>query len=169
MSVDDRMAEVRRLVEEARAMPMSASVMVNRGDLLAALGALEGAVHQALVEAREVTAAKDEVVDEGHREVQGMVAAARDAQDRMTSETEVLRSARERADSEVETALREADALREEADAYVDHKLAGFEVALERTLETVRRGRERLAARDAPGARAVDPDEAEDKGEGGFW
>jgi hypothetical protein len=47
--------------------------------------------------------------------------------------------------AEVDLARREAEALRKEADDYVDAKLAYFEVALEKILDTVRRGRRRLA------------------------
>jgi len=153
-------------------MPMSASVMVNRDELSGHLDALARAVHEALAEAHEVTASKDDVVDEGRRAAEGLVAAAQDEQQRLASESEVLRTAREQAGDEVGEARRAAEALREEADAYVDHKLAGFEVALERTLETVRRGRERLAARDAPGTLVGDPHEdpaADDAGESSFW
>ena len=179
MSVEDRLADLRRLVDEGRAMPMSASVMVNRSDLLARLDDLEAAVRDALAEADRVTAARDQVVDEGRREAESLVAQARDEQARMASATEVARQAQEQADDEVERARTEAAALREETDAYVDHKLAGFEVALERTLDTVRRGRQRLAARDVPGTRDADEaaapssgaggSEEDDAGGGGFW
>ena len=177
MSVDDRLADLRRVVEEARTLPMSASVMVNRTELLERLEELEREVRHALSDAAEVTAAKDEVVDEGRREAEGLVAQARDEQHRMASEAEVARTAREQASDEVDRAREESEALRRETDAYVDHKLAGFEVALERTLDTVRRGRQRLAARETAGERALgpadpgDPTEGGDAGEegGGFW
>jgi cell division septum initiation protein DivIVA len=179
MSVEDRLGDLRRLVDEGRAMPMSASVMVNRHDLLQRLDDLERAVREALAEADQVTAARDAVVDEGRREAESLVAQAREEQLRMASATEVAREAQERADDELARARTEAAALREETDAYVDHQLAGFEVALERTLDTVRRGRQRLAVRDAPGTtdadRSSDPPSApgaadeEDEGAGGFW
>jgi len=180
VSVEDRLADLRGLLAEARTMPMSASVMVNRTELLEQLESLERAVRDALADARDVAAARDQVVAGGQREAEGLVAAAHDERERMASETEVLRSARERADEEVDEARRAAQALREEADAYVDHKLAGFEVALERTLDTVRRGRQRLAARGAPGTRIADPDADAANGPGdetgqsdttdsGFW
>ena len=46
----------------------------------------------------------------------------------------------------VEEAEAEARRLRHEADDYIDQKLAGFEIVLDRTMTTVRNGRERLAA-----------------------
>ncbi len=176
MTVEERLADLRRVVDEARAMPMSASVMVNRTELLQRLEDLEAEVRHALADAAQVTAAKDDVVGEGRREAEGLVAQARDEQARIASESEVARTAHGQAADEVERARQESDALRAETDAYVDHKLAGFEVALERTLDTVRRGRQRLAAREGAGERLVGPDGpegaegGEEAGErGGFW
>ena len=44
--------------------------------------------------------------------------------------------------------------MRHEAEDYVDQKLAGFEIVLDRTIKTVRAGRERLASVPAPQERA---------------
>ncbi len=41
----------------------------------------------------------------------------------------------------------ESDGLRRETDEYVDGKLANFEITLDKTIDAVRRGRERLAGR----------------------
>ena len=148
MTVHERLAEIRRTVEGARAMPMSASAVVNRPELLALLDGLAETIEHELAAAAEVVSTQDEVVVEGRRRAEELVAEARDRQQQLASDTEVLRRAREQADAELASARSEAAALRQEADAYVDTKLAGFEVALERSLETVRRGRERLAAGD---------------------
>jgi hypothetical protein len=146
VSVDDRIAALRRLVEEARSMPMSSSAVVNRTELLAVLDELEVAVREELAAGAALVAERDQVLDEGRRRARELVAEAQGRQESLASETEVLRQAREQADAELESARQEAAALRKEADEYVDTKLAGFEVALERSLATVRRGRERLAA-----------------------
>jgi hypothetical protein len=49
----------------------------------------------------------------------------------------------------LEQARTEADELRKETDDYVDGRLATLEISLERTMEEVKRGRERLAGRSA--------------------
>ncbi len=149
MTLQDRIAELRRTVEEARSMPMSASAVVNRAELLSMLDELAAAARAELAEAAHVVSAKDDVVDQGHREAGELVAEAMQRQDRLASDTEVLRRAREQAEAELAAARQEAEALRSAADHYVDTRLAGFEVALERTLDTVRRGRERLAGSGA--------------------
>ena len=43
--------------------------------------------------------------------------------------------------------MREAYAIRQEVDDYVDQKLANFEVVLNKTLSAVHRGREKLRGR----------------------
>jgi hypothetical protein len=50
----------------------------------------------------------------------------------------------------VEDAEAEGRQMRHEAEDYVDQKLAGFEIVLDRTIKTVRTGRERLAAVPSP-------------------
>jgi cell division septum initiation protein DivIVA len=74
-----------------------------------------------------------------------IVHEARLEQERLASDTEVYRLAQHQAQRVLDDAKLEADALRAETDEYVDGRLANFEITLERTLEAVRRGRERLA------------------------
>ena len=166
MTLQEQIAELRRVVEEARSMPMSASAVVNRGELLAKLDELAATARTELAEAAEVVSAKDDVVREGQRQSDELVAKARENQDALASQSEVLQRAREQADAELAAAREQADVLRREIDDYVDTKLAGFEVALERSLDTVRRGRERLASGDGTGPTGLGapqdpPDEVE--------
>ena len=62
----------------------------------------------------------------------------------MVERTEVVRSARRTAERVVEAAEDRARAMRLETEDYIDQKLAGFEVVLERTMAAVAKGRERL-------------------------
>ncbi|HSE10763.1 MAG TPA: hypothetical protein VLB29_19015 [Nocardioidaceae bacterium] len=130
-------------------MPMSASVVVNRAEMLEMLEELGAALDHELSEADRVRRQRDEVVDEGRREAERIVADARNERDHLVSDTEVYRVARRRADEVMAEAQADADGLRKETDDYVDGKLANFEISLERTMEAVRRGRERLAGRSA--------------------
>jgi hypothetical protein len=62
----------------------------------------------------------------------------------MVERTEVVREARRRAQALVDDAEAAARALRHEAEDYVDQRLASFEVVLERTMQAVQKGRQRL-------------------------
>ena len=149
MDVHEKLAELRRVVEQARSMPMSASAVVNRGEVLGLIDELSSALETAFTESQRVVTEREAVVEEGRREAEQIVAAAHSEREKIISDTDVYRVAKREADQVVEHARAEADELRKETDDYVDAKLANFEITLERTTEAVKRGRERLAGRSA--------------------
>jgi cell division septum initiation protein DivIVA len=147
VDVHAKLAEIRQVVEQARSMPMSASAVVNRGELLGMLDELNAELESAFGEAQKVIADRDSVVEDGRKEAEQLIADAHNEQERLVSDTEVYRLAKREADALLEDARGEAEGLRKETDDYVDAKLANFEITLERTMEAVKRGRERLAGR----------------------
>jgi len=128
-------------------MPMSASAVVNRGELLGLIDEISGALEAAFVESQQVVGERETVVAEGRAEAARIVADGQRERDKLISDTDVYRVARREAERLVDRAQAEAEALRAETDDYVDAKLANFEITLERTTEAVKRGRERLAGR----------------------
>ena len=149
VDVQEKLAELRRVVEQARSMPMSASAVVNRGEVLELIDQVSSAVETAFTDSQRVLADRESVVDEGRRAAEQIVADARNEREKIISDTDVFRVATREADSLVARAREDAEALRQETDQYVDAKLANFEITLERTTEAVKRGRERLAGRSA--------------------
>ena len=130
-------------------MPMSASAVVNRAELLQHLDELKEELTVAFSDAQKVIAERDAVIAEGRTEAEQIVADARNERERIVSDTEVFRLAKREADEVLAHARAESEELRKETDEYVDAKLANFEITLERTTEAVKRGRERLAGRSA--------------------
>jgi cell division septum initiation protein DivIVA len=151
---------LQELLENARAMPLSASVMVNReefGELL--LEAIEG-LPEELREARWLLKERDDVLERARREADRLIESARVRAERMIERQEIVREARREHDQIIETAERNAAQIRHEAEDYVDRKLAAFEVVLDRTLTQVHKGRERLQVHiDPADADAEDSDE----------
>ena len=149
VDVHAKLAEIRQAVEQARSMPMSASAVVNRAELLQLLDELRDGMSSAFGEADRVLSERDAVVEDGRKEAERILEDARNERERIVSDTEVFRVAKRRADDVLEQARTEADELRKETDDYVDGRLATLEISLERTMEEVKRGRERLAGRSA--------------------
>ena len=147
MDVHAKLAQMRRMIEEARSMPMSASAVVNRGELLGLVKDLDASLESAFSDANRVVADRDSVVDDGRKAADEIIAEAKNEREHIVSDTEVFRVAKRQADQALEHSRSESEALRQETDHYVDAKLANFEITLERTMEAVKRGRERLAGR----------------------
>nr|WP_206441128.1 ATP synthase F0 subunit B [Streptomyces boncukensis] len=132
-------------------MPMSASCVVNRAELLAMLDEVRAALPGSLAQAREVLGDRDQVVAQAQQEAQRIIESAQAERGSLVSGTEVARRAQDEADRILAEARREAEEIRAQADDYVDGKLANFEVVLSKTKGSVDRGREKLLG-TGPGA-----------------
>jgi cell division septum initiation protein DivIVA len=128
-------------------MPMSASCVINRSDLLALLSDLESLLPDTISRAQEVLGDKQGVVDEGRREAEQIIAAARAERRRLLEATDVYAEAAAEADRLLDEARTAAEAMRAEVEDYVDAKLANFEIVLSKTLSAVERGRQKLSGR----------------------
>jgi vacuolar-type H+-ATPase subunit H len=147
MTVHDKLDEIVASVEGARAMPMSASCIVNRTELLAQLDELRAMLPGQLAEAEEVLQSREDVVDEGRTEAQRIIDEAKRERSRLIARTEIAQEATREAERIVTEAEAEASRMRDDVDDYVDTKLANFEVVLGKTLAAVERGREKLRGR----------------------
>ena len=137
--------QLRELLDTARSMPLSASVMVNReefGEILQ--DAIDG-LPEELRQARWLLKERDEVLERAAQEAARIIDVARVRAERMVERTEVVREARRAAEDTVNQAAKIAAQMRLEAEDYVDRKLAAFEVVLDRTIQQVAKGRERLS------------------------
>jgi vacuolar-type H+-ATPase subunit H len=143
--IEARLHDLRAAVEEARSVPMSASVMINRAEFLDLIGSLESAIDHTLSQATEVVGDRDALMKSGVTEAEEIVRAAEFEREVLVSDTNVYKLAEARAGEITEAAKRAAQELQAETDEYVEAKLANFELTLERTLALVRRGRAQLS------------------------
>lgn len=168
-------------VTEARGMPMSASAIVNRSEILDLLGTARDIVpdqiHAAdsiISEAGEVRAeaqrrARD-IMERARHESERIVAEAKEQAARMISEHEITEGARRRSSDIIAEARAQAHKLNAGANRYTDDALGSLQKELESLLSQVRAGREEVARRSkeaeaqAPGpndsvAPKIGPDE----------
>jgi len=147
VDVHAKLDELAAMVEAARAMPLSASCVVNRAEVLDIVDEVRALLPGELSDAERLLAERDAVVEEAHVEADRVLADAQAEQARLVSETEVYAAAVAEADRVMGEAAAEAERMSRETDEYVDGRLANLEIALEKTLHTVRRGRDRILAR----------------------
>jgi cell division septum initiation protein DivIVA len=133
------------MVEEARGVPLSASCVLHRGEILEVLDGARAALPNDLDAARKIIASRDSLIEEGRTSAEALIASAREEVSRMIEQTAIVSAAREEAQHILDDAHVEADAEREEVEKYIDSRLATLEVILNKTSDAVARGRERLA------------------------
>jgi cell division septum initiation protein DivIVA len=160
VDVHEKLDELVAQVESARSMPMSASCIVNRGEMLALLDEVRALLPEELAHAEQLLRDREAVIDEGRAEADRILGDARDEQKTIVSQSEIVRIAELQADQIRTAATNEAASMRAEVDDYVDAKLANFEVVLNKTLNAVHRGREKLRGRsDVGGLGDIAPDD----------
>lgn len=144
VDAEDLFRRVADLIAAARPMPLSASAMINKEEVLELLNEALERLPEDLREARWLRKERDEYIAKMHADGDDIVDAARARAGQMVQRTEVVKAAEARARKIVGQAEAEARRLRLECEDYCDQRLAGFEIVLERTLRTVAQGREKL-------------------------
>lgn len=136
------------IVEEARGVPLSASCVVHRGEMLEILEGARDVLPADLSGAEEIIARRDQIIEEGRTSAESMIATAREDVARMVEQTSIVQAARDEAQRIIDEARDIAEDERREVEAYIDGRLATLEVILNKTMEAVARGRERLEGAD---------------------
>ena len=133
------------IIEEARGVPVSASCVLHRGEILEVLDGARAALPNDLEAARKILASRDSLIEEGRLSAEALIASAREEVSRMIEQTAIVSAAREEAQHILDDAHLEAEQEREEVEKYIDSRLATLEVILNKTSDAIARGRERLA------------------------
>lgn len=168
VGLEAKLAQLEELLAEAKPVPLSSSIMLNRAEIDGLVGEIRAVVPDEVKQARWVVKERADVLAQARAEAEAVVQAAQDERAHLVSETEVARRAQADVDELLGAAREEARILRLEADDYVDAQLAKFEVLLHKTLATVERGRENLRGRlgaDALAHAVGDDEDAIDYGD----
>jgi cell division septum initiation protein DivIVA len=144
MDLIERIDELQVLIEEAKSVPLSSSAVVNRDELLELLAQLKEEIPDEIRQARWMSRDKDELLARARKEAERIIAEAQEQRDRLLSRTEIVHAAEREAEKITDEAREQGARIKMEAEDYVDQKLAGFEILLNKTLATVSRGREQL-------------------------
>jgi cell division septum initiation protein DivIVA len=158
VDISVKLDELAALIESARAMPMSASCIINRAEVLEAIEGVRSALPNELTVARSVLKDRGAVVEEGRLEAQRIIDEAEAERYKLVSRTEVVKEATREAERLINAAQAETDRMRVEVDDYVDAKLANFEIILRRTLDAVEHGREKIHGRHTELEALADPE-----------
>lgn len=142
-----RLDALRTLVQQAKAVPMSASCMVNRAELLGLIEALKVSQAEELAAASSAANASPPALERARAEGAQIVRAAEQKAEYLVESSQVLTTARRRAGELEARAIEETEGLRREADRYVDGRIAAMEAGLQKTLSQIQVMRARLASR----------------------
>jgi cell division septum initiation protein DivIVA len=141
---EDVLLQLRDVIEAARPVPLSASSMIAKEEVLELIDEALAQLPEELRAARWLLKEREEFLARTRHEADEMLDQARARAERMVQRTEVVKSAEARAYEIVDAAQADARRLRHEVEDFCDQKLASFEIVLERTQKLVSAGRSKL-------------------------
>ncbi len=140
----EKLASAISMIEEARGVPLSASCVVHRGEMLELLDEARAGLPVDLDSAQKVISARDAIIEEGRLSAEQMITMAREDVARMVEQASIVQLARDEARRILDEAREQGLQEKAEVEEYIDGRLATLEVILNKTQDAVARGRERL-------------------------
>ncbi|MGH2977299.1 MAG: ATPase [Gaiellaceae bacterium] len=138
------------LVHNAKAVPLTDQVRIDREEIYDILDQMRATIPEEIKQARWIVKERQEMLAEAKREAERIVKEARDRQDRLVSDQEVTKAAEREAEEVLDEAHAREREIRLGAEDYADEILNTLEVNLSKFIAAVQRGRDRLAGKDEP-------------------
>jgi cell division septum initiation protein DivIVA len=140
------------LVHNAKTIPLSDSVRVDKEEIYDILDQMRATIPEEIKQARWIVKERQEMLAEAKREAERIVKEARERQEHLISGEEVTKAAERAAEDIVEEAQAREREIRLGAEDYADEILNTLEINLSKFIAAVQRGRDRLAGRDESAA-----------------
>lgn len=131
-------------VEEARPVPLSSNVMVNRDDYVDRLRGLEEALPEELRAARWMVRQRETYIARTNEKAREVLAKAQARSDQLINENYITTEAVEEANRLIRNAEREGERIRMEAEDFAERHLAEAEAVLGELLRYVQESRAEL-------------------------
>jgi cell division septum initiation protein DivIVA len=138
------------LVHNAKTMPLSDSVRVDKEEIYDILDQMRATIPEEIKQARWIVKERQEMLAEAKKEAERIIKDGRERQERMVGEEEVTKQAERAAEDIIEDARAREREIRLGAEDYADEILNTLEVNLSKFISAVQRGRERLQGKDEP-------------------
>jgi cell division septum initiation protein DivIVA len=135
-------------VEEARSVPLSASCVIHRGEMLDLLEKVKASYPNDLAKAITILRQQSEILEDANLQAESIISQARDEVSRLVEQTAIVSAAKKESQRILAEATAEGKRDKEEIEAYIDSRLANLEVILNKTLDVISRGRDKLAGAD---------------------
>jgi cell division septum initiation protein DivIVA len=148
--IEADLRDLLEIVANAKQMPLSNSALISRDEVMSILEQALSSLPEEIREARWALRDREELMAAELQKAQQLMDQVRAEAARMVDKTEIVRQSRVKAEQIVADAHTQARQMINQSEDFIDGKLGGFEIVLERLLKTAHSGRERLSAQGLP-------------------
>ena len=136
------------LVHNAKPVPLTDQVRVDKEEIYDILDQMRATIPEEIKQARWIVKERQEMLAEAKREAERIVKEARERQDRLISNEEIMKAAERAAEDIVDEAQAREREIRLGAEDYADEILNTLEINLTKFIAAIQRGREQMQRRD---------------------
>ncbi len=140
MDIQHLVDRLEQVLNESPRLPFSAYLFVHEDRIYNLVDQMRVAVPEEVKRANRIEAEKDRILAQAKEEAARIRELAKQEANELVKRDAITVSAQQRADNILERARRDAEALRQDADAYVVNELMALEEELARSLAVVRNG-----------------------------
>ena len=137
------------LVHNAKAVPLTDQVRIDREEIWEILDQMRATIPEEIKQARWIVKERQEMLSEAKREAERLVGDARESAASMASQQEIVKLAERQAAELLGDARQREREVRLGAEDYADEILATLETNLGKFMSAVQRGREPLQRRSS--------------------
>jgi hypothetical protein len=135
------------LVHNAKAVPLTDTVRIEREEIYDILDQMRASIPEEIKQARWIVKERQDMLAEAKREAERLIQEARDKAEELASQEEVVRLAHEQAEQILNETENRTYEMRVGAEGYADEIFGTLEANLDKFSSAVRRSRDRLAQR----------------------
>ena len=136
------------LVHDAKHVPLSSEVRVDKETLSDLLNEMRATIPEEITQARWIVKERQDMLAAAEREAERILGEAHERQARLVVEHHLIAQAELASEDIIDNARAEEREIRLGAEDYADEILSTFELNLSKFIAAVRRGRERLQRPD---------------------
>jgi cell division septum initiation protein DivIVA len=152
MDVLELIDRLHDLVHDAKHVPLSSEVRVDRDALSDLFNEMRATMPEQIKEARWIVKERQEMLAAAEREAERILGEANQLQTQLIAEHHLTAQAELAAEEIIEDARAEERKIRLGADDYADEILSTVELNLSKFIAAIQHGRERLRGTDEPAA-----------------
>ena len=144
MNINDLLEELEKELEESSSMPLTGKKLVDKAYVLDIVKDMRENLPSEITEARAITADKQRIVSDAHREAEEIVTHAKERASVLVDQDEITQQAYQKADEILANAKSMAEEIRNGAQSYADEVLGDVEHYIQEYVSIVRANREEL-------------------------
>lgn len=150
MDIQHLVDRLEQVLNESSRLPFSAYLFVSEDRIYNLVDQMRVAVPEEVKRANRIEAEKDRILAQAKEEAARIRELAKQEAGELVKRDAITISAQQRAENILERARRDAEALRQDANAYVVNELSALEEELLRSLAVVRNGLHKVQGETPP-------------------